>query len=122
MMKNMFEAVREKFIDLNTFLSELDFDEDLKEPSIMESLNDKLSNAYISLNQGFCENAQMCEECVDNRDQLGALSSMIDSCESGQKLSEEAYTALSSFAENIPEMLTKMEFIYLELIKNREEV
>lgn len=116
-MKKMFEAVQEKFTGLSTLLNGIDLKNDLAKPDVLAEVNDALSETYVLLNQGFCENATMCEKCISNRDQLQSLSQMIDQCEENKKVSPEATLALTTFTQNLPQMLAKMQSVYLETMQ-----
>jgi len=117
-MKEMFERVQGQFSELNRLLNELDFKKDLSKPDLLAELNDKLTETYVLLNDGFCESAQMCEKCVSNRDQLQLLSAMIDKCEQNKEITKEASSALEDFTKNLPQMLDKMQSVYLETMHN----
>ena len=117
-MKIMFEAVQQEFMRISVILSKIDFDEDLTDMAIVAQINDALTDTYILLNQGFCENASMCKKCINNRDQLHKLSELIDVCEENRKVNEEAFLALKTFSTSIPEILEKMESVYIENLQD----
>ncbi len=119
-MKEIFENVQKKFRDLETFLNRATIKKDLETPELLAELNDTLSDTYVLLNQGFCENLQVCEKCVENRDQLRMLVEMMDQCEEKQALSEEAFASLNKFKQNIPEILHKMQSVYHENLQNTQ--
>jgi len=112
-MKAIFEEVQAQFMYISTLLSEVDLKNDLKKPEVLMQLNDALCDAYVLMNQGFCENNRLCENCIDTRDQLGVLSEMIDISEGHQEFGHETYTALKEFIQNVPQILSKMEMIYI---------
>lgn len=116
-MKKMFEAVQSEFMNLSTLLNGLDLSKDLEKEDVLAKVNDALTETYILLNQGFCESATMCEKCVSNRDQIQVLSQMIDKCEEDKEVTSEAKTALASFTQNLPQMLSKMQSVYLETMQ-----
>jgi len=120
-MNTMFENVQFKFMSLSTLLNGLDLDRDLVKADVIAKLNDAFSETYILLNQGFCENVSMCEKCTSNRDQLGALTQMIDECENTKVVSNEVCNALREFKDNIPTILNKMESVYLENMKDLQD-
>ena len=122
MMQTMFENVQSQFMSLGALLSGLDFDKDLVKADVIAKVHDTLSDTYILINQGFCESTQMCEKCVSNRDQLGELTRMMDDCEDKGELGEEAFLSLAELRDNIPNILIKMESVYLENIRNLEEI
>jgi hypothetical protein len=117
-MMTMFEAVQQEFMRLSVLLSKIDFDESLTDMARLAQVNDALTDTYVLLNQGFCENATMCKKCVDNRDQLRNLSQLIDMCEENENVTEEAFLALKNFALSIPEILMKMESVYIEKLQD----
>lgn len=117
-MMTMFEAVQQEFMRLSVILSKIDFDKNLTDMAMVAQVNDALTDTYVLLNQGFCENATMCKKCVDNRDQLRQLSQIIDICEENEHVSEEAFVSLKTFALSIPEILTKMESVYIEKLQD----
>jgi len=113
-MKEMFEKVQGQFRGLSTLLNGLDLEKDLAKADVLAEVNDALTQTYVLLNQGFCENATMCEKCISNRDQLQVLSQMIDQCEENKKISQEATEALTHITQNLPQQLSKMTNVYLE--------
>jgi len=113
-MMTMFEAVQQEFMRLSMILSKIDFDDSLTDMAMLAQVNDSLTDTYVLLNQGFCENTTMCKKCTDNRDQLRKLSELIDVCEENESVDEESFLALKTFALSIPEILTKMESVYIE--------
>jgi len=117
-MKTMFEAVQHEFMHLSVILGKIDFDKDLTDIVMLAQVNDALTDTYVLLNQGFCENAKMCKKCIDNRDQLRKLSELIDICEENQEVSEETFIELKNFALTIPEILIKMESVYIEKLQD----
>lgn len=119
-MKKIFESVQKKFRDLETLLNRTSIKKDLERPESLAELNDALTNTYVLLNQGFCENLQVCEKCVENRDQLQKLVEMMDQCEEDQALSEEAFSSLQKFRQNIPQILLKMQSVYNENLQNTQ--
>lgn len=119
-MKEIFESVQKKFKDLETFLNRASTKKELETPELLAELNDALSDTYVLLNQGFCENVKACEKCVENRDQLQLLVEMMDRCEEKQALSEEAFASLQKFRQNIPEILLKMQNVYRETLHNTQ--
>jgi len=116
----MFEAVQQEFMRLSIILAKLDFEKSLTDMALLAQLNDALTDTYVVLNRGFCENVTMCKKCIDNRDRLHYLSEMIDICEEKKEVSEEAFLALKKFSLSIPEILTKMEIVYIQTIQNAE--
>ncbi len=120
LMKIMFEAVQQEFMRLSIVLAKLDFEKSLTDMALVAQLNDALTDTYVVLNKGFCENVTICEKCIDNREQLRYLSEIIDICEEKQEVSEEAFLALKEFSLSIPEILTKMEIIYIQTLQNAE--
>ena len=116
-MKEMFEKVQGQFMDLSTLLNGLDLSKDLENEDVLAKVNDALSETYIVLNQGFCESVTMCEKCVSNRDQLQVLSRLIDQCEEDKKVSAQAHASLVDFTQNLPQMLEKMQSVYLETMQ-----
>ncbi len=116
-MKMMFENVLQQFMSLSIFLQDFDLSATRIDLPELAKLNDILSETYILLNQGFCENITLCEKCVENRDTLARLTRLIDSCEGDQEMNEQSRTALIEFKGKIPEILSKMETIYLEQLQ-----
>ena len=117
-MKTIFEEVQAQFMYLSTLLSGLDLKDDLIKPEVLTQLNDALCDAYILMNQGFCEKNKMYEKCLDNRNQLRALCEMIDIAEEHKEVSHEMYMALNEFIQNIPQILSKMEMICIDNFQN----
>ena len=119
-MKEMFERVQEEFKGLESFLNRRNLKKELAKPEILAELNDALSDTYVLLNQGFCENVRVCEKCAENRDQLRALVESVDLCEEKKELSDEVYASLETFRQNIPKILQKMQSVYKEnLLKSQ---
>jgi len=113
-MKQAFHAVQQEFMHLSLILNKLDFEGISLPKAQLMQVNDALSNAYILLNEGFCENVQMCDKCVHNRNQLQILIQMVDECEAKEMMDEETFLALESFTRAIPLVLNKMESLYLD--------
>ncbi len=114
----MFDKVQSQFKHLSDLLNGFDHNKHLAGSEKFSDMVDALSQTYILLNQGFCENVEVCEKCVDNRDRLREVIEMVDRCEPNKKLDESTHIALSDFALNIPNMLSKMESVYLSSIKD----
>ena len=117
-MKQAFEAVQQEFMRLGTLLGRIDFDSPLTDKALIAQINDSLTDTYVLLNQGFCESATMCKKCIDNRNSLRELIELIDLCEEEGVASETACLALDNFSRNIPEILTKMESVYLQSLQD----
>lgn len=116
-MKIIFEAVQQEFMRLSIILAKLDFEKSLTDLALLAQLNDALTDTYVVLNKDFCENVIICEKCMDNRDQLRYLSEIIDICEEKKEISEEAFLALKDFSLSIPEILSKMETVYIQSLQ-----
>ena len=112
-MKAIFETVQTQFMNLETLLTGLDLNKDLSQLDTLIRVNEALSDTYILLNKGFCENLKMCEKCTSNRDKLAELSAMLDQCEENCIVDEKTYLALIDFRDNIPNILAKMEYVYI---------
>jgi len=113
-MKSAFESVQQEFMRLSSLLSQVDFEENLLSFAQLAQINDALTDTYILLNQGFCENVTLCKKCIDNRNQLRKLCEVIDVCEEKKSISDDAMLSLEKFTHTIPEILNKMESVYLE--------
>ena len=116
-MQVIFEKVQTQFMNLGTLLCGLDLEKDLSKLETLTRVNEVLNETYILLNQGFCENHLMCEECASHRDQLSHVSTMLDECEENCIINEETYLAVSSFRDNIPVILRKMESVYIDMME-----
>ncbi len=120
-MEKVFQEVQREFMHLSLILGKVNFDKVYLSETSLVQIADALTDAYVLLNQGFCENATMCEECVHNREQLFLLMQMIDICESNKKVDEKTFAILENFSLSIPIVLNKMESLYLENLELKTE-
>jgi len=110
-MKTMFEQMQGQFSSLGKTLDTLELTQNLSEDDLGK-ISDSLGDAYVLLNEGFCENIQICEKCVQNRDQLRTLLEMVSNSQDSGVLDENTHKSLVQFKESVPQLLSKMQEVY----------
>ena len=109
-MKTNIIVIKSKFEMIKTILGGSLSLEDLSQPKYLKILIDALENTYLSLNDGMCENLNMCKECAQKRDILHNYIQLFDSIELKEQ-STHTMEELSSFPKIIDEIIYKIDVI-----------
>lgn len=78
-------------------------------------LNGLNLEAYVSMNEGMCENAIVCQQCAEHRDFLHSMINILDELESGSPLSHAYEEKLETYSKKVTEVLTKISAILTSL-------
>jgi hypothetical protein len=87
----------------------------LKDPSFIEKLSMAVEEAYVSLNDGMCEEIKVCHSCSYQRNYLRNIMGLLNEIESSGNISSTVKRELFTFPEKIQEVLVRIQKALKEL-------
>ncbi len=114
----MVETIRNierQFQTIDQMVNTQSFGIQLKDPSFIEKLSMVVEEAYVSLNDGMCEEIKVCHSCSYQRNYLRNIMGLLNEIEGGGTLSSTVKRELFTFPEKIQEVLVRIQKAIKEL-------
>jgi len=114
----MIETIRrveKEFLNINAMVNTQSFGVQLKDAAFIEKLSGAVEEAYVSLNEGMCEEMKVCHTCNYQRNYLRNIMGLLSEIEGGAELSSTVKRELFTFPEKINEVLIRIQKVLKEL-------
>jgi glucosamine 6-phosphate synthetase-like amidotransferase/phosphosugar isomerase protein len=114
----MVETIRNierQFLTIDQMVNTQSFGIQLKDPSFIEKLSMVVEEAYVSLNDGMCEEIKVCHTCSYQRNYLRNIMGLLNEIEGSGNLSSTVKRELFTFPEKIQEVLVRIQKALKEL-------
>lgn len=114
----MVETIRKieiQFLTIDQMVNTQSFGIQLKDPSFIEKLSMAVEEAYVSLNDGMCEEIKVCHSCSYQRNYLRNIMGLLNEIESSGNISSTVKRELFTFPEKIQEVLVRIQKALKEL-------
>ncbi len=114
----MIETIRnveKQFRNIDAMVNTQSFGIQLKDPSFIEKLSMVVEEAYVSLNDGMCEEIKVCHTCINQRNYLRNIMALLSELEGGKDISSTVKRELFTFPEKIKEVLVRIQQALKEL-------
>ena len=108
------QKVEKQFQEIENMVNTQAYGMQLKDPSFIERLSIVVEEAYVSLNDGMCEEIKACQTCVYQRNYLRNMMGILNELESGSAISSTVKRELFTFPEKISEVLTRIQQVLKE--------
>ena len=114
----MIETIRNierQFQTIDQMVNTQSFAMQLKDPNFIEKLSMAVEEAYVSLNDGMCEEIKVCHTCSYQRNYLRNIMGLLNEIEGSGNLSSTVKRELFTFPEKIQEVLVRIQKALKEL-------
>ncbi len=119
-MMDRFVEVQGNFMELGILLSGYDLDKDLHKEDVLDNIDRALNKTYASFAEGLCDEVQICSKCEQTSNELCDLVERMRVCTNDKSVDEQTHTALVAFSCRIPQVLSELKSVYLEMLSNRK--
>ncbi len=109
------QNVEKQFKTIDKMVNTQSYGLQLKDPSFIEKLSVAVEEAYVSLNDGMCEEMKACQTCNYQRNYLRNMMGIFNDIESNGALSSTVKRELFTFPEKITEVLTRIQLVLKEI-------
>ena len=109
------QKVESQFKNINAMVNTQSYGMQLKDPSFIEKLSIAVEEAYVSLNDGMCEEMSACKTCNYQRNYLRNMMGIFNDIESEGSISSTVKRELFTFPEKIKEVLDRIQQVLKEL-------
>ena len=114
-MVETIRRVEQQFQNIDNMVNSKTYGVQLKDPAFIEKLSEVVEEAYVSLNDGMCEEVKVCHSCSYQRNYLRNIMGLLSEIEGGKELSSTVKRELFTFPEKIKEVLVRIEQALKEL-------
>jgi len=109
------QKVEEHFLNIDKMVNTPTYGAQLKESAFIERLSIAIEEAYVSLNDGMCEEIKACHTCSYQRNYLRNMMGIFNELEEGVSLSSTVKRELFTFPEKVKEVLSRIDQVLKEL-------
>ncbi|MDA3945189.1 MAG: hypothetical protein PF439_00720 [Helicobacteraceae bacterium] len=109
------QNVEEQFKTINSMVNTQSYGVQLKDENFIQQLSIAVEEAYVSLNDGMCEELKACQSCSYQRNYLRNMMGIFNEIEAGVTLSTTVKRELFTFPEKIQEVLERIQRVLKEL-------
>jgi len=109
------QKVEAQFKNINSMVNTQTYGMQLKDPSFIEKLSIAVEEAYVSLNDGMCEEMKACKTCNYQRNYLRNMMGIFNDIETEGSISSTVKRELFTFPEKIKEVLDRIQQVLKEL-------
>jgi len=109
------ENVEKQFQSIDRMVNTQSYGAQLKDPGFIQKLSIAVEEAYVSLNDGMCEEMKACQTCNYQRNYLRNMMGIFNDIETNTALSSTVKRELFTFPEKIKEVLTRIQLVLKEL-------
>lgn len=108
-------SVEQQFQTIDSMVNTATYGAQLKDPSFIEKLSIAVEEAYVSLNDGMCEEIKACQTCSYQRNYLRNMMGIFNEIEAGKAISSTVKRELFTFPEKIKEVLVRIQQVLKEI-------
>ncbi len=108
----MIETIRRvesQFRDIDAIVNTQNYGHELQNPAFIENLSIAVEEAYVSLNDGMCDDIKACKTCNYQRNYMRNIMGILNDIEESGTLSSTVKRELFTFPEKVKEVLNKIE-------------
>jgi len=109
------QKVEQQFQIIHKMVNTSNYGSDLQKPDYIERLSIAVEEAYVSLNDGMCEDIQACKTCNYQRNYMRNMMGIFNEIEESGKLSSTVKRELFTFPEKVGEVLSKIDQVLQEI-------
>lgn len=109
------QSVEKQFKTIDDMVNTQNYGLQLKDAGFIEKLSVAVEEAYVSLNDGMCEEVKACQTCSYQRNYLRNMMGIFNEIEGGAALSSTVKRELFTFPEKIKEVLARIEQVLKEI-------
>ncbi|MGB5965403.1 MAG: hypothetical protein WBF77_01715 [Sulfurimonadaceae bacterium] len=109
------QNVEQQFKNIDSMVNTQTYGIQLKDPSFIQQLSIAVEEAYVSLNDGMCEEIKACQTCSYQRNYLRNMMGIFNEIEDGEALSSTVKRELFTFPEKIKEVLARIQQVLKEI-------
>jgi len=109
------QKVETQFQNINAMVNTQSYGMQLKDPSFIEKLSIAVEEAYVSLNDGMCEEMSACKTCNYQRNYLRNMMGIFNDIETEGTISTTVKRELFTFPEKINEVLVRIQQVLKEI-------
>jgi len=109
------QRIEKQFQSIDEMVNTQNYGVQLKDPTFIERLSIAVEEAYVSLNDGMCEEMTACKTCNYQRNYLRNMMGIFNDIELSGTLSSTVKRELFTFPEKIREILSRIEQVLKEL-------
>ncbi len=109
------EKVEQQFKTISKMVNTERYGQDLQKPDFIENLSIAVEEAYVSLNDGMCDDIQACKTCSYQRNYMRNMMGILNDIEEDGKLSSTVKRELFTFPEKVNEVLSKIDQVLSEI-------
>lgn len=109
------KKVQEQFQNIYKMVNTEHYGTDLQKSDFVEKLSIAVEEAYVSLNDGMCEEIQACKTCNYQRNYMRNIMGILNDIEENGKLSATVKRELFTFPEKVNEVLGKIDQVLSEI-------
>jgi len=109
------QNVEKQFQHIDSMVNTQTYGAQLQDPDFIQSLSIAVEEAYVSLNDGMCEEIKACQTCSYQRNYLRNMMGIFNEIEGGAPLSSTVKRELFTFPEKIKEVLVRIEKVIKEI-------
>lgn len=109
------KVVEEQFKNINRMVNTETYGVQLKEADFIQKLSTAVEEAYVSLNDGMCEEIKACQTCSYQRNYLRNMIGILNELEEGVPLSSTVKRELFTFPEKVKEVLDRIQQVIKEI-------
>ncbi len=107
-MKETIKKIERQFLDIREIMGdELDVSA-LEDSRYLDRLSNCIDETYIVLNQGMCEELEMCHTCAKHRDILGTVMETLNDLDSGANITDDVILELKDFVNTLDDILVRI--------------
>lgn len=114
-MKETIQKVEKQFRAIESMVNTQAYGVKLKDPGFIENLCSVVEEAYVSLNDGMCEEIKACSSCSYQRNYLRNMIGIFNEIEEGVEPSSTVKRELFTFPEKIKEIISRIEQVLKEI-------
>jgi hypothetical protein len=112
--KTMLDILREtekRFQEIQNLLN----NNSIRNRDYFAQLSERTQAAYVTMNEGMCENTTVCQQCAEHRDFLYAMLGILEDLESGSPISDAHEKKLNVYKTKVTEILAKISAVLVSL-------
>lgn len=109
------QNVEKQFQYIDSMVNTQTYGAQLKDPTFIQDLSIAVEEAYVSLNDGMCEEIKACQTCSYQRNYLRNMMGIFNEIEGGAPLSSTVKRELFTFPEKIKEVLGRIQQVLKEI-------
>ncbi len=109
------QNVEKQFQYIDDMVNTQTYGAQLKDPAFIQNLSIAVEEAYVSLNDGMCEEIKACQTCSYQRNYLRNMMGIFNEIEGGAALSSTVKRELFTFPEKIKEVLARIDQVLKEI-------